>query len=608
MENRQLRTAAVAVAIVAAAMLLPFLGLTDFTTKGEPREAVVALSMIDQHNFVLPVNNGGDIPYKPPFFHFCIALLSPLTGGVGEYSSRLPSALALIAMVVGCFVFYARRRSMGLAFLGAALTLTSFEVHRAGTVCRVDMMLTAFVVGALLLFYRWQERGGRTALLLAVLCMSGAVLTKGPVGFVLPCLVMVVFTLLRGGRVLPTLARYAAFAVMSCLLPAVWYWAAWKQGGDSFLQLVYEENIGRMTGTMSYESHAHPFTYNFVAMISGWAPWTLLCLMSLFVLPWKNIKARLSGGCREKKEGSCVRRFASGMMAKARSCDAVWLFTWLSAVLVFVFYCLPSSKRSVYLLPCYPFAAILLARYMVWLWESRRRWPGVAFTITVAVLALVAALAFAAVRCGLVADTVFHVSHSASNGGMIYSMRYGTMGFASCCAILLSVVSALCAVLVVSRRRLRENTLLMMSAACVPVITLMMALDAAYQPAVMNGKSLRHMAAYIEKNFGGEDLYSYIEAPMMHFFGANFYLGDRIKEFEQTLKVHDKNTNQTVEQCRTPIEGVLIVPENDFEKLAARHKDYRFTRVSVLRGRVSEVKGDVGFYRFKLEKMPEGNE
>lgn len=599
MENKQLRKATVAVALITAALLLPFLGLTDFTTKGEPREAVVALSMIDQHNWILPVNNGGDIPYKPPFFHFCIALLSPLTGGVNEYSSRLPSALALIGMVVGCFVFYARRRGMGQAFLAVALTLTAFEVHRAGTVCRVDMVLTAFVVGALLLFCRWWERGSRGVPLLAVLCMSGAVLTKGPVGFVLPCLVMVVFTLLRGGRVLPTVARYAAFALMSCILPAVWYWAAWRQGGDGFLQLVYEENIGRMTGTMSYESHAHPFTYNFVTMISGWAPWTLLCLMSLFTLPWKRLFARRNGGCSATEKGSCLRRFAANALAKARSCDSVWLFTWLSAVLIFVFYCLPSSKRSVYLLPCYPFVAVLLARYMVWLWQSRRRWPGVAFIITVAVIALVAALTFAAVGFGLVPDTIFHGRHAAQNAAMLHSMHDAAFTFGPCVAVLLSAVSALCALMAVSRRRLRDNTLIMLSAMCVPVLMLMMALDAAYQPAVMNAKSLRPMASYIEKNFAHEKLYSYIDAPMMHFFGANFYLGDQIKDFEQSRQAHNNSATPTKELCRTPLKGVLIVPENDFEKLALRHADYRFKRVAVLRGRVSEVKGDVGFYRFE---------
>lgn len=46
-----------------------FLGFSLFNTKGEPREAVVALSMLQSGDWVSPINNGVDIAYKPPFFH-----------------------------------------------------------------------------------------------------------------------------------------------------------------------------------------------------------------------------------------------------------------------------------------------------------------------------------------------------------------------------------------------------------------------------------------------------------------------------------------------------------------------------------------------------------
>ena len=121
----------IAVIVISCVMLLPVLGLTDFNTKGEPREAVVALSMLNSGDWILPVNNGMDIPYKPPFFHYCIALVSLLTGSVDEYTSRLPSALALIGMTIGCFVFYKRRRNAQQALMGALLLLTSFEVRIA---------------------------------------------------------------------------------------------------------------------------------------------------------------------------------------------------------------------------------------------------------------------------------------------------------------------------------------------------------------------------------------------------------------------------------------------------------------------------------------------
>ena len=120
-------------------VLLPFLGMTFFHTKGEPREAVVALSMIQYDNWILPINNGVDIPYKPPFFHWCIAVFSTLTGHVSEYTSRLPSAIALIAMILTCYRFYAPRSGKEIAFLTGLITLTNFEIHRAGINCRVDM-------------------------------------------------------------------------------------------------------------------------------------------------------------------------------------------------------------------------------------------------------------------------------------------------------------------------------------------------------------------------------------------------------------------------------------------------------------------------------------
>ena len=49
----------IAVIVISCVMLLPFLGLTDFNTKGEPREAVVALSMLNSGDWILPVNKIG---------------------------------------------------------------------------------------------------------------------------------------------------------------------------------------------------------------------------------------------------------------------------------------------------------------------------------------------------------------------------------------------------------------------------------------------------------------------------------------------------------------------------------------------------------------------
>ena len=92
--------------VICVVTILPFLGLPEYHTKGEPRESIVSYSMLESDNWILPRNNGGEIPYKPPFFHWTIAAVSTLNGGqVTEMTSRLPSAIALISMTLSGFLF-----------------------------------------------------------------------------------------------------------------------------------------------------------------------------------------------------------------------------------------------------------------------------------------------------------------------------------------------------------------------------------------------------------------------------------------------------------------------------------------------------------------------
>lgn len=152
-------------ALLCFLSLFLFLGNSDFHTRGEPREALVAQAMIAEGNWTLPTTNGTDIAYKPPLFHWTAAAVSVLTGEVDEYTARVPSALALTLMVLAGFMFYAKRKDPETAFLAAFITLTNFEVHRAGVACRVDMLLAALMV---LLFGRQKNKGANPLLLFRI--------------------------------------------------------------------------------------------------------------------------------------------------------------------------------------------------------------------------------------------------------------------------------------------------------------------------------------------------------------------------------------------------------------------------------------------------------
>ena len=565
--NNNYNKAFTIVCVIAVMLTVPFLGLTDFYSKGEPREAVVAYTMVEHGNWILPINNGGDIPYKPPFFHWCIALFSLLQGHVSEFTSRLPSALALVAMSVGGFVFFAKRKNANMALLATLLSLTAFEVHRAGINCRVDMVNTAFMVGALFLMFRWWERGKHTMPWLAILCMSGATLTKGPVGMLLPCAVMGVFMLTQRESLWSTVWRLGLTALLSLVLPLCWYYAAYLQGGDEFLRLVKEENIDRLLGKMAYESHENPFWYNFLTLITGWLPYTLLFVFSLFVLPWKRFSK-------------------SGFMQSVRRAEPMQVFVWLAFGLILFFYCIPKSKRSVYLLPCYPFMAWLMAQDVVWLVANRLS-AVKAYAWLMGVLGVVLSVAFVVLKTGVVPDTLFHGKHAADNIAMLHALESISVSPSHLLFALLPAAVGVATIMTLLKKddNLR-NRVVWLSLSV--VVALFLALDSTFQPAVLNTKADKPLAPQIEQRFDMTKMYSYMSSPMLHFFSLNFYLGDRIQQFEKVK----------------PEDGVLMIPEDDVEEFKKTvGRGYCLQRVWQIR-RAVEEKHEVGFYKFcKREKL-----
>ena len=546
------------ITILAIVMLIPFLGLSDFNTKGEPREAVVAYTMLEHGNWILPINNGGDIPYKPPFFHWCIAFFSLFIGYVNEYTSRLPSAVSLVLMTIGGFVFYAKRKDTQISLIAAILTLTAFEVHRAGINCRVDMVNTAFMVGAMYLLYRWWEKGKHQLPWLAILCMSGATLTKGPVGIILPCFVMGVFMLTQRENFWGIVWRMALTALLSLIIPFCWYYAAYLQGGDEFLRLVKEENIDRFMGKMAYESHENPAWYNLLTLVMGWAPYTLLLLFSLFILPWKKFSKT---------------RF----LENAKKATPLQVFTWLAFLLVLFFYCIPKSKRSVYLLPCYPFMAYLIAEYIVWMMKEKMGAIKV-YASVIASLAIILVIATLVIRAGGIPDTIFHGKHAADNITMLHAIGESTHGILFYVCYMFLIIGAYH----IFKALKKKETSQMMRYTLVMIIAIFITLDSTLQPAVLNTKADKHLAPVIEKKFDTSKLYSYMSVDMLHFFSLNFYLGDKIQQFDKVL----------------PQDGVLMIPEEDMPDFKEKFgKDYTFQKVWEVR-RLVEWHHPVGFYQF----------
>ena len=492
--------------------LLPFIGLYDYNTKGEPRESIVSYSMLETGNWILSRNNGGEMAYKPPFFHWCVAAVSYVWGSVTEATSRFPSVVALVAMIMSGFCFFARRRDVRTSLVTAIICLTCFELHRAGMNCRVDMVLTALTCGALYMLYRWYEQGQKGIPLIAILIMSAGTMTKGPVGALIPCICMGAFLLMKKQNFFRAFFTMICFSLLSFILPAFWYYAAWQQGGQEFYDLMMEENIGRMTNTMAYNSCVEPWWFNFLTLVYGFLPFTLLLLFSLF-----SLKGAKVCQCDNGIKGNW-QKFTNWLF----NLKDVDLFSLVCAVVIVGFYCIPQSKRSVYLMPAYPFIAYFIARFMIWLAENRKKSLNV-YGWVLCVISAILLLLTVALKLHLVPETLF--GHSEQNIRTIHNLE-DINGFIVWASIAVVVISCFYWVKrEVSPRGDLAGVLFL-------VIALNIGLDGAWKPAALNAKSVKPIAAIIDRYApeGEGKLYEYIEGSVValgdpvHFFELNFYL------------------------------------------------------------------------------------
>jgi 4-amino-4-deoxy-L-arabinose transferase-like glycosyltransferase len=339
----------IAVLALSCALFFSRLGSLPFYTKGEPREAVQVWDEVNRSEWILPLRNGVDLPSKPPLFHWLGGAASVANGEVNELSCRLPSAVLATFSVLLVLWLGAKKWGPAAGVYAALILATNFEWMRAATTSRVDMTLTAFLIGALVALDRITAAPQPTTAQLAgfYVCMGLAALGKGPVGILLPALVTVVYLGARGDVARLRRMRVIAGGLFAVVIASWWYALAIAHAGWPFVQKqILVENFGRFfSAGASGAGHQHPFYYLVGGFFAGFFPWSAF-LPSLAIYLHR---------CRGRLE------------SRGYLYPLVWFLT------VFVFYSISQSKRTVYILPVYPAASLLLGAWWHELADKRIR-------------------------------------------------------------------------------------------------------------------------------------------------------------------------------------------------------------------------------------------
>lgn len=348
-----------AIALIVAVLTLHRLGASDLCSGDEAVEAVFVQQMVEHHELLFPVENGRQPMYKPPLFHWTAAAFHRLGGidqvtvrGVRSVSAGYAIAGAILTMVAAAALLGADGAILaGLALAG------SYQYISQGRIARVDMTLCFFEALALFVFVWWlPERGTgaqhalerRLRLYVLAVVMGLAVLSKGPVGALVPGAAMLAFMLHeRRFRQLLALLEPGPLLI-GAMVALSWYAACYVGGRFGFLsRQISSENFGRFFGSLGAMS---PLYYLKPVLLNS-APLSLLAPIAVGVVLWPRHSAT------ERDDSSSLKPVTTGT-ARAASAMRLFAIFWIVTIL---FFNLAAYKRRAYLLPLWPANAILIA-------------------------------------------------------------------------------------------------------------------------------------------------------------------------------------------------------------------------------------------------------
>ncbi|BDI19987.1 glycosyl transferase [Nostoc cf. commune SO-36] len=363
------------------------IGLIDET---EPLFAEASRQMFVTGDWITPFFNGDTRFDKPALIYWCQAIAYYMIG-VNEWAVRLPSAIAAFGLV--CLAFYTIQwylakedelqqvshptRRYLISFIAAALMALNPETIIWARVGVSDMLLTGCIGSALLCFFlgyaREQGAGGaggeritnapsrqllqrreppqRTGspmphnlfpnkwYLAFYVLIAGAILTKGPVGIVLPGLIVAVFLLYVGKfREVLREMRLLVGVLILLGLSVPWYvLVIWRNGWNYINAFFGYHNLERFTEVVN--GHSAPWYFYFLVVLLGFAPYSVYLPASIIRLKfWQRSHWR------------SVERF-----------QQFGLFAWFWFASIFGFFSIAVTKLPSYVLPLMPAAAILVA-------------------------------------------------------------------------------------------------------------------------------------------------------------------------------------------------------------------------------------------------------
>ena len=319
-------------AFVFALILFSYgLGAGTLWDQDEPKYAQVAREILQTGDpFTLHVN-GQPWFVHPPLFMWLQAVTGRLFGFT-EFTARVWSAVSGAVAIAATFLLARLFYDAATALAAAAILATMLQFFAQSRLAVFDPTLVAFMLLSLYMYLVAYTTGSRRAHLWAWVWAGLGTATKGPIGLLLPAMVVVALWIVRRDwrrwREIPLLGP-ALYAITGLW----WYAIETVRHGELFLRTAVGYYLfNRFFGVV--EAQSGPWWFYGPVILAGAFPWTA------FLPPAVAYLLRRRG-----ELGSQVILLWSGMTV--------------------AFYSLAGTKLPNYVLPAYPLLAIGIAHLWV---------------------------------------------------------------------------------------------------------------------------------------------------------------------------------------------------------------------------------------------------
>src|SRR5437660_2685039 len=208
--------AALVVLLAWAVIYLPALG--SIAIKGEEgRRILPAIGMLKSGNYLVPEVGGNPYFRKPPLVNWLVAASFRIFGVRNEWTARLPSAVAVLAVAIA-FVTVARASlGPGGSIIAALIWMTNIGMIEKGRLIEIEALYVSLRGLAIIFWLSFcvQKKSPWLIWIPASIFLGLALLAKGPTHLVFfYAIVLAVLWQTKNWRLLFHPAHFVALAIM----------------------------------------------------------------------------------------------------------------------------------------------------------------------------------------------------------------------------------------------------------------------------------------------------------------------------------------------------------------------------------------------------------